>query len=179
MTSHESRPACKAGSHASIGQIRCYPLTRLVALNAQRAAEEKTGLIRRLRPSLQNPKIDNLPKINNETSSNSLFKDELIVQLIPEQSLNLIYTNNGKIDKLTPMPWPGGLPDQVRAVAQVLASSSTPLTEAAITAALTGPASGAGARSWKTALPAILQTLEALGRARVETQGDQAVWRSA
>ena len=58
------------------------------------------------------------------------------------------------------MPWPGALPDQVRAVAQVLAS-------------------GAGARSWKSALPAILQTLEALGRARVETVGELTAWRSA
>ena len=56
------------------------------------------------------------------------------------------------------MPWPGSLPDQVRAVAQVLASS-------------------AGARSWKVALPAILQTLEALGRARRSEVGGAVTWR--
>ena len=77
------------------------------------------------------------------------------------------------------MAWPNTLPVQVRAVAQVLASSPVPLSLPAVQAAFTGPASGAGSRSWQTTLPAILQTLEALGRARVEGAGDQALWRSA
>ena len=154
-------------------------LSRLVALNAQRAAEEKTGLIHWLRPGFQNDKYVNLPQNKNNNTSSSLFKDELVVQLIPEQNATITNTTNSNINKYTPMAWPNTLPDQVRAVAQVLASSPVPLSLPAVQAAFTGRASGAGARSWQTALPAILQTLEALGRARVEGAGDQALWRSA
>lgn len=64
-------------------------------------------------------------------------------------------------------PWPAALPDQVRAVAQVLAGAAGALT----LPALEGCFKGRG--PWKKSLPRILQTLEALGRARRE--GDD--WR--
>ena len=157
-------------------------LSRLVALNAQRAAEEKTGRIRWLRPGFQSAEIVeifNLIKNRINNTSISLFKNEHIMQLIHEQYAKSIYNINVNIDKYTSIPWPHALPDQVRAVAQVLARSAVPLSLSDMQAAFTGPARGAGARSWQTALPAILQTLEALGRARVEGAGEHVVWRSA
>lgn len=64
-------------------------------------------------------------------------------------------------------PWPSTLPEQVRAVAQLLGASPAPLPLAAIEAAFKGKG------PWKKGLPRILETLEALGRARREGQG----WR--
>ena len=56
--------------------------------------------------------------------------------------------------------WPTRLPDQIRAVAEVLALQSTP-------AGIDAIASNFSARGrWRERLPTILETLEALGRAR-------------
>ena len=64
-------------------------------------------------------------------------------------------------------PWPATLPEQVRAVAQLLAASPAPLPLPAIEAGFKGKG------PWKKGLPRILDTLEALGRARREGAG----WR--
>ena len=64
-------------------------------------------------------------------------------------------------------PWPSTLPEQVRAVAQLLTASPAPLTLPAIEAGFKGKG------PWKKSLPRILETLEALGRARREGDG----WR--
>ena len=64
-------------------------------------------------------------------------------------------------------PWPASLPEQVRAVAQVLAHASAALPLPAIEARFKGRG------PWKKSLPRILETLEALGRARREGDG----WR--
>lgn len=60
-------------------------------------------------------------------------------------------------------PWPASLPEQMRAVAQLLAASPAPLPLPAIEAAFKGRG------AWKKGLPRILETLEALGRARFDT----------
>ncbi len=67
-------------------------------------------------------------------------------------------------------PWPATLPEQVRAVAQLLASSATALPVAAIESGFKGKGKG----RWKKSLSRILGTLEALGRARREG----ALWRA-
>jgi hypothetical protein len=67
----------------------------------------------------------------------------------------------------TAQPWPPTLPEQVRAIAQLLASSPTPLPLPTIEAAFKGKG------PWKKSLPRLLDTLEALGRARQEGGG----WR--
>ncbi|MGC8808593.1 MAG: hypothetical protein ACP5QB_13875, partial [Thiomonas sp.] len=64
-------------------------------------------------------------------------------------------------------PWPATLPEQMRAVADLLAASAQPLPEAAIAAHFKGRG------AWKKSLPRILDTLAALGRARSEAAG----WR--
>jgi hypothetical protein len=67
----------------------------------------------------------------------------------------------------TAQPWPPSLPEQVRAVAQLLSASPAPLPLPAIEASFKGKG------PWKKGLPRILDTLEALGRARQEGSG----WR--
>ena len=61
-------------------------------------------------------------------------------------------------------PWPSTLPEQVAAVARLLAASPIPLSEADLAARFTGKG------PWKKRLPQIIDTLEALGRVR--RQGD-------
>ena len=67
----------------------------------------------------------------------------------------------------TLQPWPSTLPEQVRALAQLLTISTSPLPLLEIEARFKGKG------SWKKGLPRILETLEALGRARREGDG----WR--
>ena len=68
--------------------------------------------------------------------------------------------------------WPNTLPDQVRAVAQVLASQPVAMTLTDIEAHFKSRG------AWKKSLPRILETLEALGRARQETIDGSDGWRS-
>ena len=70
-------------------------------------------------------------------------------------------------------PWPADLPAQMRSVADTLAATPGALTESALADRFTGRG------PWKKRLPQILQTLEALGRARVEPQAGGMAWRSA
>ena len=136
-------------------------LSHLVTLNAQRAAEEKTGHIRWLRPSFQDP-----------SQAKSLSNNELSAPVVkgPQADLALNAEQNPATTANHPAapPWPGALPDQVRALAQVLSSHAGTLTLAEIEARFKGRG------PWKKSLPRILETLEALGRARREGDG----WRS-
>ena len=78
-------------------------LTRLVALNKERAAEEAKGLIRWLRPDYQAPNY--APRV-----AGTLDLGEAVAAL-PD---NII-------------PWPATLPEQVSAVQSILATATTPL----------------------------------------------------
>ena len=114
-------------------------LERLVALNAERAAEEKRGLIRWLRPEFQNPAGRAAPtQVEMET------EEETAAPARPAQR----------------RPWPATLPEQVKAVAELLAASRAPLDEDAIAACFTGRG------PWKKRLPQIIDTLVAVGRVR-------------
>ena len=137
-------------------------LSHLVTLNAKRAAEEKTGKVRWLRPEFQNPAF--------KANSNLLLNQELLAHVPIGLQANLIPENhpksakNGKKDLPT---WPNTLPLQVSATAQLLASAGTALSLPEIEASFKGKG------PWKKGLPRILETLEALGRARREGEG----WR--
>ena len=74
--------------------------------------------------------------------------------------------------KPTQQPWPAALPDQVRAVAEVLVHSSAPLSLLAIEARFKGRG------PWKKGLPMLLQTLEVLGRAQAVQGGGAPAWRA-
>ncbi|MGH8191059.1 MAG: hypothetical protein ACREP2_06400, partial [Rhodanobacteraceae bacterium] len=116
-------------------------LERLVALNAERAAEEARGVVRWLRPEFQHP----------------------TAEATPQQ----IEIETGGTPAVTPPPvagkrqaWPSEAVDQVRAVTGILAASAAPLSADEIAAHFT--ARGA----WKKRLPPMLEMMTALGRAR-------------
>ncbi|WP_241525025.1 class I SAM-dependent DNA methyltransferase [Simplicispira metamorpha] len=137
-------------------------LLRLVQLNTQRAAEEAQGRVRWLRPAFQNPQ-------------KSLSKTELLALDTQAPGANLddekLLSKTEQSKPTQQTPWPAQLPEQVRAVAAVLAASPVPLSLSAIEAHFKGRG------PWKKSLPTLLQTLEALGRAQcVQHQGASA-WR--
>ena len=78
-------------------------LTRLVALNKERAAEEAKGVIRWLRPEYQAP--------DYKAPVNATLDLGEVAAPLPD---NII-------------PWPEKLPDQVSAVAAILSGSTIPL----------------------------------------------------
>ena len=83
----------------------------------------------------------------------------------------MILENNPKLvgsTKTAQQAWPNTLPLQVSATAQLLASAGTALSLSEIEASFKGKG------PWKKDLPRILETLEALGRARRESSGE---WR--
>ncbi|MDP1675216.1 MAG: class I SAM-dependent DNA methyltransferase, partial [Burkholderiales bacterium] len=120
-------------------------LERLVALNAERAAEEAKGTIRWLRPEFQakgavpekKPQQTTLVGVEDEAT-------ETAVVAVPAARV----------------AWPKELPEQVRLVAQALADARAPLTEDAIAARFQGRG------PWKKRLPQIIDTLIAVGRVR-------------
>lgn len=116
-------------------------LSRLVALNAERAAEEGRGIVRWLRPEFQNPA---------GTSAS-------------QAELPGVAAATGKLPALAvaaKRPWPNEPKEQARAVAGVLAASRRPM-------ALDDVAAHFTARGrWRERIPPLLEMLEVLGRAR-------------
>ena len=128
-------------------------LARLVALNTRRAAEEAEGRIRWLRPAFQNPAHAN--QTAQVQTSLEMGSAAAVARAVSTQ------------------PWPATLPEQIRAVAQVLDASPVALTLPALQVHFKGRG------AWKKSLPNLLHTLEALGRAHSTTDattGDMA-WR--
>lgn len=155
-------------------------LERLVALNAKRAAEEAAGTVRWLRPEFQDPverarrgaaavapaapQQAGIDGVESATEAQA----QALRQAQGDGGEGLAddgVANATVAPTAAPaaQPWPSTLPEQVRAVAQLLAASPAPLALPAIEAAFKGKG------PWKKGLPRILETLEALGRAhRVE-----------
>ncbi len=136
-------------------------LAHLVQLNTQRAQEEAQGRVRWLRPDFQNPQ-------------NSLQKQELLPQ--EEQAPEADFDSEKSLSKPEQskpqqLPWPATLPEQVRAVAAVLAASPVPLTLPSIESRFKGRG------PWKKGLPTLLQTLKALGRTQTIPTGGEVAWR--
>lgn len=120
-------------------------LERLVALNAERAAEEARGHVRWLRPEFQNPDAPREPEQGGfETSEHGEGQG--------------VVTTKAAAGK--PLPWPKDTVDQVRAVADLLTASPAPLSldEIAVRFTARGP--------WTKRLPKLLDMLEVLGRAQ-------------
>jgi hypothetical protein len=160
-------------------------LERLVALNARRAAEEAAGTVRWLRPEFQDParraaaaEAEGLRQAQPERGAQPDPMGEQAgiegVESEAEASAQALRQAQAEradepADGSTPVaattasttqPWPPSLPEQVRAVAQLLSASPAPLPLPAIEASFKGKG------PWKKGLPRILDTLEALGRAQ-------------
>ena len=110
-------------------------LTRLVALNAERTAEEAQGVIRYLRPEYQNPK--------GTTSS--------------QTGLNLTKEKTAKVKaSRAKAEWPKHLAERVHAVEEALKSASAPVKPETLSKTF--------ARASVTDIQEILDTLVTLGR---------------
>ncbi len=171
---------------------------RLVALNAQRAAEEEKGTVRWLRPEFHDPAqraaAQGQAGSDGSTLQNSELSAHIPPGLQPGLAMDMPLPASGPATGATPakasrkgksaaptdaapaapasstdaQAWPAALPEQVREVAAVLAASPAAVPLAAIEARFKGRG------PWKKSLPRILETLEALGRARREGHG----WRN-
>jgi hypothetical protein len=120
-------------------------LERLVALNAERAAEEARGLVRWLRPEFQNPSAQVAP---TQT-------DMVVDEATPDNEAGAEAPTAPKA-----MPWPKDALEQVRAVADVVSGSLVPLSVDDVAARFTARG------TWKKRLPQLLDTLVSLGRVR-------------
>ena len=131
-------------------------LERLVALNAKRAAEEAAGTVRWLRPEFQ------LRQHGGEQASIESDAGEADAEVPVAEAAPL-----AAVVPVAKRAWPAGLPEQIKAVADVLATTPAAL-------GIDDLASRFAARGrWRDRLPTILDTLEALGRARRDGAG----WR--
>ncbi len=122
-------------------------LERLVALNAERAEEERRGLVRWLRPSLQCP-------------SAAPAQGEL-------DGLPLGTKAKAQPTAVGVAPWPKGLVERVAAVSHVLAAAPAPLSAEATARAFK--------KANRAAVAEILDTLVAVGQARRLDDGRYAV----
>jgi len=129
----------KTGDRAAAeATLNAELLTRLAALNAERVAEEARGQIRWLRPDYQNPQA---APVQTQAELVKSVREELPPANAAERE-----------------QWPEQIPQQVGAVARVLAASPVALSVDAIAARFKGKG------AWKKRLPQILETLEAVGR---------------
>ena len=112
-------------------------LERLVALNHQRAEEERRGIVRWLRPEFQNPEGRTQQAIATE----------------PEETPAEV-----KKAAAAKQPWPGSLPAQAAAVQTALAELAAPADEAQIAKQFT--------RANKDRIAELLETLASLGKVR-------------
>ena len=119
-------------------------LERLVALNAERAAEEARGLIRWLRPDFQNRSQQTQQAIDIEETS------------VEEPASTKPPTKTKESAKKLPLP--EKLPEQVLAIRQQLSTASKPLTAHDIAKLFT--------RAKADRIEELLQSLVILGSAR-------------
>jgi len=149
-------------------------LERLVALNARRASDEARGLVRWLRPEFQDParraalaappapgaQATPLPAAPDADEAGEAGEAEATPA-------------GAAATSATRRAWPAALPEQMRATAEVLAASAMALSEAQVAEHFKGQG------PWKKRLPQILDTLEAVGRARKLGSGEAALWGRA
>ena len=116
-------------------------LERLVALNAERAAEEARGVVRWLRPAYQ------LPRAGLAATQPALLEEA---------------AGAAPAAAAAQPPWPDGLAARAAAVRAALGAFGRPATAAEVAAAFAGRAD----RKRVTAVAELLGTLVALGQAR-------------
>lgn len=118
-------------------------LTRLVALNSERAAEEAQGLVRWLRPDFQNP-----------TGQKAATQGTLIEDTEEPDE---------KASKTAKLPWPKTLPERAQAVKAALAAQRTPVTPEQLAKKFI--------RARVDGVEELLETLASLGQARELADG--------
>ena len=114
-------------------------LSRLVALNQERAAEEKRGIVRWLRPDYQKPRLAHKVK--------------------GQEDLDMDLAEVGIVEELE---WPSDGLAQIRTVRDVLAKAEGPLMADALAQSFKGRTSP----KRKARVAEVLETLVATGAAR-------------
>ena len=105
-------------------------LERLVALNAERAAEEQQGLIRWLRPEFQNPSAGQPTQSNLDFAEPADPDDEADHAQSSEKKGQQTTAGGGQPTAVKKIPWPKSLPEQIQTVRQHLLTATQPLTPA-------------------------------------------------
>ncbi len=146
-------------------------LERLVALNHERVAEEAAGKIRWLRPEFQCPKTGEPTKTQQSFAEADEDEDD------SEDEAPAGKSGKGK-KKAAPKPassksntatkaaWPATLPERIRAVRHALTTHAKPATAATIAGQFT--------KANKATVAELLETLVAVGQARVTAGGEYA-----
>ena len=146
------KPAAQAAAEEEL-------LLRLVALNAERAAEEARGTVRWLRPEFQDPARRGAPTL--PVAVQDEMELEVAAADTPLPASKKARRPAAVAAALAARAWPNTLPEQMRGVADVLTSTARPIGVDVIAAAFTGRG------PWKRRIPQILDALAALGRARM------------
>ena len=126
-------------------------LERLVALNAERAAEEQRGLIRWLRPEFQNPAA------GRATQTQLAIEEPEDDEAGADAETPTTKATKAK-ETVKKLPLPEKLPEQVLAIRQQLAAALVPLTAAEMAKRFT--------RGNADRIEELLQSLVTLGIAR-------------
>ena len=140
---------------AALAEAEEQLLQRLVALNAERAAEESRGEVRWLRPEFQDPARRTVLAVPLPTQDEMEMGEQPVVTPTSQGSKAAAAAAT-----TTRRAWPNTLPEQMRAIASLLTSAGRPITLAAMEAEFSGRG------PWKRRIPQILDALAALGRAR-------------
>ncbi|MDO9610651.1 MAG: class I SAM-dependent DNA methyltransferase, partial [Serpentinimonas sp.] len=123
-------------------------LLRLVELNTRRAAEEAAGTVRWLRPGFQQAGRGEQVALEADADADADAPEDG-AQTQPAKAA------------LVQRPWPTGVTEQIKTVAEVLAAAGRSLD-------LDGVAEHFSGRGrWRDRLPTLLDTLVALGRVRL------------
>ncbi len=143
-------------------------LERLVALNHERAEEEKRGVIRWLRPEFQNPTGGKAAVQSEPERAGDSDDEEDSAETISAKGMKKKKTaTKAAASKATKVPWPKTLPQQVAAVRQMLQLQPAPRTSTAV------------AKQFKAAkantVEELLDTLVAIGQARILPDGRYAM----
>lgn len=133
-------------------------LERLLALNARRAAEEAAGTVRWSRPDFL--QLCAATQRSLDIGDASAEEVEAVEAEAPAAA------------PVERRPWPAGLPEQIKAVAEVIAASPRAFGLADLEQRFTARG------RWRDRLPTIVDTLEALGRVR-RMADDPPRWQSS
>jgi hypothetical protein len=138
-------------------------LERLVALNAERAAEEKRGLIRWLRPEFQNPQ--------GEKPAKPAIQGKLAKFAATDDASDEATAEATAPTAATATAWPKKLPEQIAAIRDLVARTHEAWTVESVCTAFKG--------AKKTDVEEVLESLEALGLLTGYSHKSTRRWKAA
>lgn len=145
-------------------------LSRLVQLNAERAAEEARGLVRWLRPEFQAGALSTAQAATPADAQTEIDTGTAPTDDTTDSGTDETAPSTGKAAPAGKRaPWPATLPEQIRLVADTVAQAGRPLDLDQLADHFTGRG------PWKKRLPDIVDSLAALGRVKMERSGERTV----